>query len=288
MPATAPALSESPGDDTALARIVAESLRVRCENAGDREVEPGYSTGWRRLPTTVAAQLRRGIAQLEIDGEPTRAIRPGEATCLPRGVLHRYTHPEGGRAVFAHADLAVLGGLDALALLGTPPVLSGAAADAVGDACAALVRATALPATLPTLCARHEAGARLLGALAGAAEPSARSLETLRVAQRLTPAIEAAGADPGISVAQLARRARLSPSRLHALFRTAFGCAPMAWVQRHRLERARALLASTSLTIAVVAEQSGFGDPFHFSRAFKRAHGQSPAAYRESLARMVF
>jgi transcriptional regulator GlxA family with amidase domain len=48
-----------------------------------------------------------------------------------------------------------------------------------------------------------------------------------------------------------------------------------------RLERACELLQNSSATVAQIALQLGFSDAANFSRAFRRAIGISPAAYRE-------
>jgi AraC-like DNA-binding protein len=62
----------------------------------------------------------------------------------------------------------------------------------------------------------------------------------------------------------------------------------MQYVRRRRLQLARELLTTTSLSIGEVAERSGYDDQFHFSRAFKQAHGVNPSAYRQQMSAMLF
>ena len=45
-------------------------------------------------------------------------------------------------------------------------------------------------------------------------------------------------------------------------------------------ERARQLLARTTLSIKEIAAQTGFASPFYFSLRFKAASGSSPRDYR--------
>lgn len=52
-----------------------------------------------------------------------------------------------------------------------------------------------------------------------------------------------------------------------------------------RIDRAKALLADSSLKIYAVAEQVGYGDVAHFSKSFKRFAGMTPGEYRDSLSR---
>jgi AraC-like DNA-binding protein len=47
-----------------------------------------------------------------------------------------------------------------------------------------------------------------------------------------------------------------------------------------RTDKAKKLLDESSLTVAVIAEQLGYGDTANFCRAFKREAGLSPSAYR--------
>ncbi len=82
------------------------------------------------------------------------------------------------------------------------------------------------------------------------------------------------------TVFRLARAMDMSESRLRTLFRQTAGVPLGSYIQNYRLTRAMALLRNTSLSIADVAEQSGFGSLPAFSRAFKKQTGQTPYGYR--------
>ena len=86
--------------------------------------------------------------------------------------------------------------------------------------------------------------------------------------------------DQSIGVDELARHARLSPSHLGALFRSATGGGVVAYHSTLRMARARQLLDGTALPISAVAQATGFEDPLYFSRQFRRTHGLSPSDYR--------
>jgi AraC-like DNA-binding protein len=83
-----------------------------------------------------------------------------------------------------------------------------------------------------------------------------------------------------LSVADMARRANLSPSRFSVLFRQHFGLAPHQYFLRLRIEHAQALLRTTDLTLREIAESCGFADVHHFAKAFKRIVQETPSAYR--------
>ncbi len=88
-----------------------------------------------------------------------------------------------------------------------------------------------------------------------------------------------------ITVADIAAHLHISPSRLHAVFKSATGTSPVAYLTAHRLSRACLLLESTSLPIAGVAARCGIPDMFYFSRQFKAAYGIPPSEYRRKVGK---
>lgn len=84
-----------------------------------------------------------------------------------------------------------------------------------------------------------------------------------------------------IGVEEAARQAGVSRSCLYRAFQAEFGCSPSAYLIRYRIQRATQLLRHSTLPISAVAASVGFEDPLYFSRAFRRAVGQSPTEYRQ-------
>ena len=85
-----------------------------------------------------------------------------------------------------------------------------------------------------------------------------------------------------LSVADLARAANLSGSRLHALFQQHLATTPQSFLTERRLHRAKKLIENTSLSIAEVAHRVGYDDQSAFTRAFRRHTGQAPLSYRRA------
>jgi len=83
-----------------------------------------------------------------------------------------------------------------------------------------------------------------------------------------------------LTVATLASRLNLSRSRFTTLFTAQTGLAPLRYLQRARLRRARLLVERTFLSVKEVMAVVGYNDPSHFARDFRREHGVPPTALR--------
>ncbi|MBB3220215.1 AraC family transcriptional regulator [Pseudoduganella umbonata] len=117
----------------------------------------------------------------------------------------------------------------------------------------------------------------LLAPAAAAARPDPRAA----LAQR---ALDAAAAPQGpVSVAMLAAVAGVPERGLQRLFQEHVGVPPKWVVQRYRLQEAAALLAAPACPdLAALAQQLGFFDQAHLTRAFTALVGRAPQAYRRS------
>jgi transcriptional regulator GlxA family with amidase domain len=83
-----------------------------------------------------------------------------------------------------------------------------------------------------------------------------------------------------VGVHELANAVDLSVSQLSRLFRRDTGTTPGAFLQGLRLERARLLLARTSIPVRDVMIQVGWSDRSHFARDFCRQFGSNPRTFR--------
>ncbi|MCI3273573.1 helix-turn-helix domain-containing protein [Streptomyces cylindrosporus] len=184
---------------------------------------------------------------------------------VPRPIL-RLAEPEI-RRVTAKVVGATPGGPAALLLpllsglvqeiLATPPAAGEELAGAVADVLATLA-ADQLDATEPA-----DAG------------PST-------MIDRVKATIETRLAEPELTPRALADEHGISLRYLHKLFQEQ-GATVGGWIRRRRLEVCRAELGrptAAGLTIAAVAGRWGFISPAHFSHAFRKEYGMSPAQYR--------
>jgi AraC-like DNA-binding protein len=86
--------------------------------------------------------------------------------------------------------------------------------------------------------------------------------------------------DEPLRLEDLAREADLSVSHFSELFRAQTGQSPVAYFIHLRVRFACRLLDLSEKPIKVVAVETGYRDPYYFSRVFKKAMGISPEKYR--------
>lgn len=84
------------------------------------------------------------------------------------------------------------------------------------------------------------------------------------------------------SLADIARAGGIHPASLVRGFRAHLRCSPGEYLRRVRLEHARNALVSTGRPIAEIALEAGFYDQSHFTNAFRRHFGVTPAQLRSS------
>lgn len=85
-----------------------------------------------------------------------------------------------------------------------------------------------------------------------------------------------------ISVDDLAEVAHLSRSALVRRFHDVCGMSPHKYLTKRRIEAATHYLENTDLSLAEIAENTGFYDTAHFTRIFKTEIGISPINYRKN------
>ena len=86
-----------------------------------------------------------------------------------------------------------------------------------------------------------------------------------------------------VSVNEVAERLYTSRSKLCATFKTQTGESLGAYIRRRRMERAKDLLADSSLTIAQVAERLGYPQQAAFTQAFKQYTNTTPTTWRSQM-----
>lgn len=86
-----------------------------------------------------------------------------------------------------------------------------------------------------------------------------------------------------VSLSVLAEEFHLSAQYISQLFKNEIGVNFLSYLTNIRIENAKKLLLSTSLSIAEVSEQSGYGDYRVFTKVFKKSEGVTPSQFRRDF-----
>ena len=83
-----------------------------------------------------------------------------------------------------------------------------------------------------------------------------------------------------ISISDLAYLSGRSLSSFKRDFQTVYHTSPLKWIRNQRLDKAKKLLAETSLSVTDVCFSTGFENVAHFSKVFKLQVGLPPSEFR--------
>jgi AraC-like DNA-binding protein len=277
------------GAPSPLEGLLASTI-CRVLSAGWFPDEDGWRLERRVMPHYVAFVCVGGETDFVI-GEESCRLTPRSVLLMPPDVPQQGRHAPGTppMAVFSlHFTARVYGVLDLPVLLGLPAVLrlSDEAADGVVAAARRIVGELAAREPGYALAAAGQCMGLLTAlwreslARSGAGSPGGAT-DPVHVA-RLAPVfqlIQARYAE-GLTLPEMAGVLHLHPAYFSTLFRRITGWAPVQFLARYRLDRARELLASTDRPVQEVAAITGYGDPSHLRRELRRREGLSPRAYR--------
>ncbi len=240
--------------------------------------EPGYTEAAEKLKFSLILVVRRGRFPYTVNGRE-RVLTRGTAILAPAGARRSWTIPDGS-------------GVDAswfrYRCLPDEPVLT----DALVGTCAtrdledaSVERMRTLfkdPDPAVILSAEGEAKAmigrvvprlRPLGGDVAAASPRRgdaavnRAVRFLDVHYSRRDALEA-----------MAAKTPMSVTYFRKIFRTQVGLSPQAFLTRRRMQQARYLLRTASMSVQEVADGVGYDDPLYFSRVYAKFWGRPPSA----------
>lgn len=83
------------------------------------------------------------------------------------------------------------------------------------------------------------------------------------------------------SLADLAAAAHVSPIYFHSVFKSVHGITPLSYLTQMRMDRAKILLQTQSMTPAQIAEACGFASETYFTTVFKKHFGITPRQFRQ-------
>jgi AraC-like DNA-binding protein len=252
---------------------------------------------WVAIEGPTVLEVGQGEVVVGSGDELVRAAR-GDLVSVPPGGRLRL---RGARGCARVDRLEIDAAWCERALAFTGPVREPGDATFLVDRCATdrarrgarLLREVASAAPEPDAAGRLLLAARCVELLAMTLEPrpaalaagvsgrgSDRRARFLRVVEELR-----AEAFDEITLPAVARRAGLSERHVSRLFQLELGRSFREHVAQLRVERAKALLRETEMTVIEVAGETGWSSLAHFNSVFRRRVGSTPRQFRRRAAR---
>ncbi|WP_211749396.1 AraC family transcriptional regulator [Paenibacillus sp. Marseille-Q4541] len=86
-----------------------------------------------------------------------------------------------------------------------------------------------------------------------------------------------------VTLEQMASVLHLHPNYFIKYFKKHFGVPPLKYLSLKRMEEAKLLLRTTSLSVKEIADATGFDTANYFSKTFRKEVGYSPSEYRSNM-----
>ena len=93
--------------------------------------------------------------------------------------------------------------------------------------------------------------------------------------------LESNVAEP-VKIPEIAKQVGMSQRQLERYFKRYLGCSLVRFSQLMRLQYARVLLTSTTMSVRETSVASGFNSMSHFAQVFLKCFGKTPSQYRQA------
>lgn len=249
---------------------------------------------WREYEFPIMFHLKSGGAiKILFENEETPLLQePGTVSILPafrKRRIELVSNAKGEPLEISALGISyrLHGNIDLLSFWDIPLLLKGATAEAAGARMRKLVeiKKNADSFSLKNIIDFQKISMELLSDITLSSQLRPGGPEKLEASRVLEPAIELIRKrfHEDLNTSTMAASCNMSRTLFFQKFKKLFGTSPIVYLQNLRFAEARGLLLNTDCRIAEIAEKSGWNDPFHFSRIFKKYSGYSPAKFREKF-----
>ncbi|MGN0793571.1 MAG: AraC family transcriptional regulator [Aristaeellaceae bacterium] len=249
-------------------------LYVLC--VGDFTYAPGYELSRSSFDSYLLEIILEGRVEIETEGERLTA-HAGQAVLIDCNKPHRYASDTGWHALWVHFDGAAAKGYFSLVLRQNGRVFATHRLQEVHTALQSLFDMFHRGQPLSEVrMALHLTQA--LTALAERAEPAMVNGCAGPIDRAVARINQQVGNEP--SVTELARSVGLSEYHFIRVFRQTMGATPRQYIIMSRMNHARYLLKTTTLSVGEIGSMVGYASESMFTAAFRRTQGMTPTRYR--------
>jgi AraC-like DNA-binding protein len=236
----------------------------------------------RKLSNHAIMHITKGHGYFEDEGVKRTEIRAGHLFFLRPGVWHNFD-PDTGTVwteywVLFDGEKAAEAFGEAVIPAGAPVRWHGLSRELAGDY-ERLHAANAIKTAAATAQSLWFFHSILIRIHAGAAPP-ARTGVTETAKNAVRRAVESGG---DVDFRQIAEAENTGYEKFRKDFARETGVAPHEYLTSLKMARAKELLARPDMTVKEIAAALGHGDPYYFSRLFKRKEGLSPESFRRNI-----
>lgn len=238
------------------------------------------------MPCLIFAQSYVGSYEITCNGEHIE-LNSGEAFFTPPDTFMRIVHhvdPESRRmrARWLHFNVSILG-VNIASLYDFPLRVKSDISEKIAPDIERL-RELREAGDVVTAMEVNELCYRVMQRLIKVAKPKPNLQELLHSSERVQAAADFVrrNINRRIAVAELARACSISPPALFRYFSDTLKTTPQKFIMKLKMEHAATLLRASEISLAEIAEATGFANQFHFSRCFKQCYGTAPSSYRNS------
>ncbi len=254
-------------------------LAVVC--GGLEHCTPDYAIRRETFPFYSIEYVARGSGEVKLRGR-THSLQPGRLFSYAPGIPHQINGDAANPLIKYFVDFAGTSAAELLRSCGLPPgrVSEVFPANALQPLFDELIQAgLQVRRKSDVLCAKlleclvlRIGGTR--APLAGAETPAFMTYQQCRrYIEQHSLRLR--------TLAQIATECHVNNAYLCRLFRRYDNQSPYQYLLRLKMNHAAERLQQPDALVKVVAAESGFRDPFHFSRVFASVFGISPAGFRE-------
>lgn len=264
-------------------------IRIEHLDVGYGEIPHGFIHK-KTVPYVIITQAVEG-SYVVLTPQGMQKVAEGHVFITPAEVPLEFSHlARQGEAMmrirYVHFRFSYLGTIDLFDLYDPPTTADFEMGQIYGDIIQQMVgiKQQENGLSFTNLAKKNELAFRLLHIILQYSTPKAEYSTRLSVLQELQPLLLYIheNVHERIDIDQLLQMFPLSRSSLFSLFRSHFKLTPMDYVKTIRLREAYHKLCTTSLTLAEIADMTGFTNSFHFSREFKARYHAPPSVVRKA------